>query len=426
MQRKYTRSLVFFFLFALLSCNPEEDTTDPMIEYLEPAENTVVNLPDTLEVKVKVTDDKQLTQVILNLLNTDKIPVGEPHYYYPVSHEFEIETFLILEDKALTSGTYELQVFASDGQNNKFKYRDIVIKEIPRTLISYLAVTSPLSFKSNLIRLTPDFEIDSQMVIEETHNLSCVHSLWEKFFFVTDEPSVITAYDPLSFEFEWSVSVTPPRALVTDIMTDKDLLFSTANGNISVMAEWGAINLQTMPYADKTITCMAADERFIYAAHQSLSGDIHQLSVYYRVTGALMDQPQLSAPIADIVPLESTLLVFLKTGNDLGIMEYNPADFTLTSIAILENETLKSVEKISDARMLLVTNRCVILYNYSNHYFSDFTDQPYDFCRYDDLIDVVFLAKENRVTGFGLESGNMVEEIDFQDEVVDFQILYNK
>jgi hypothetical protein len=107
-------------------------------------------------------------------------------------------------------------------------------------------------------------------------------------------------------------------------------------------------------------------------------------------------------------------------------MEYNPEDFSMTSVAILENEILRSVEKISDARMMLVTDRCVILYNVSNNHFSDFTDQPYDFCRYDDFNDVVFLVKENQVKGFGLESGNMVEETDFQDKVVDFQILYNK
>jgi hypothetical protein len=74
---------------------------------------------------------------------------------------------------------------------------------------------------------------------------------------------------------------------------------------------------------------------------------------------------------------------------------------------------------------MLVTDRCIIDYHYSCS-FTDFTAEAFDFCRFDDLNNVVFLAKNKTVYGYSLGSGDLVTRIDFDDEVVDFHILYNK
>jgi hypothetical protein len=425
---KYRLSQYFFLVLILVTwgCDREEDTSDPVIEYIEPEALSVINMPENLLVKAHITDDRRLDMVVLNLLNEDKIPCVMGQYFYPGNRDFNLSASIVLEDKELKTGKYEIQIVASDGTNIKFQYREILIKEIPEYLYGYIALTAPLSFKTNLYRLDPNFEADTQFVIPDTYHLSGVHSTWDEFYFVSDEPSVITAYDVFSLQPGWEIDAVPPRTLFTDIYVDKELLFSTANGDAAIVSKYGSVVVRTPVYPEMTMQCLSADENYIYASHQSLSGAIHQLTVYYRVTGVQMDERQLPEVILDLAPLDKTVLVFMDAAPGFKWIEYNPQDFTLTDVGMLENESLLAVEKISEYRMFLITERCVMVYNYLTGQLSDYTDQPVDFCRYDPNSGIVFLGRDKTVTGIDLLTGMQVEEISFPDQVVDFHILYVK
>ena len=98
----------------------------------------------------------------------------------------------------------------------------------------------------------------------------------------------------------------------------------------------------------------------------------------------------------------------------------------MEQVNFLQNENLRSVEKISDSQLFLVTDNRVIVYDPGINLFINFTDQPYDLCRYDHLYDIIYLAKGNLVYGFNRTTGDLMEDISFPEEVLDFQILYNK
>lgn len=421
------RILLFFCLAMLImSCERESDSVPPVVEYLAPEPLSLISLPDTLTVKANITDDKVLKLVVLNLLNENKIPCVMGQYYYPETKDFLLNSIIPLEDKGLKSGLYEIQIVAFDGENTNFEYREIELREIQLAIDGYIVLTAPLGFTTNVFRLNNDFSADTQLVIPETFHLCGIHSSWQEFFFVTGEPSVITAYDPESFQVMWEVHAAPPRPEFTGIFPDADLLFATANGDAGIISGTGNIILRTPVYPDMTITHIAADENYIYTAHRSLSGDIDQLTVYYRITGFQMDERKLPVAISGLAPLESSVLVFMNESPGIQWAEYDPEELTLTYIDDLPQEILKGIEMIPEYRMFLLTERCVMVYNYLTGQISDFTDQPYDFCRYDEYSDVVFMGKDKTVTGIALLTGSLVKEIEFQDKVVDFQILYNK
>jgi hypothetical protein len=399
---------------------------DPVVIFIEPEEDYSVNLPDTLDVKVEINDDRIIQTVELNIVDENKIPIISGKYYSPGTSQFVIGTSFILEDKTLVSGSYYLMVRASDGINTKDKYLEIRIHEVPARILAYIAVSASDGFGSTITRLNPAFEQDTQFVIPEKYFLAGIHSLWGNFFFIRDMPSVLTAYDPLGFEKEWEMDVTPPRPLITAIFQDKELVFSTANGDAGILSEDGTITLKTSPYTDKTIQCLTADENYIYAAHVSLSGDIHELTVYYRISGSIREQERLPGEIRSLLPLNEKLLVFMQSLTGVDIIEYDPEALLQTEMILLQDENLNAAVKISDSQLFLLTDRCVISYNPSNNQFDDFTDQPYDFCRYDQLSDIIYLARENIVYGFDRISRNLAGEISFPDNVLDFQILYNK
>lgn len=272
------------------SCNNNIDTSDPRIKFISPAEDYLVNIPDTIDIEVEISDDRVIKTVAVSVVDENKIPLVQAKYYTPNTNHFYLQTSFELTDKSLDSGPYQILVSAFDGENSKDKYRTIILNEIPARIDAYIALIGQFDFKTTILRLDPLYEIDTQFVFPHRYSLSAIHGLWEAFFFITDEPAYLYSFDPLDFEIEWNIGADPPGAQFTAVVADQELIFSTANGDVAICGEDGNITIRTVPYDSKTINCLAADDKYIYAGHTSLSGDIHELTVFYRVTGEIKVQ----------------------------------------------------------------------------------------------------------------------------------------
>ena len=424
------RAVNFFGLLIILiifaSCKPEEDVYAPQIIFTEPKAGIVVDLPDTINVSVHISDHNLISTVTLTLVNKDKTPVLPSLYYYPDSMEYLINVSIPIIDKSLASGPYNLMVIVSDGQNQKNQFQPIILKEIPVQLQAYFVITAQFDFKSTIIKLDQDFEPDTQFVFPQGYWLSAIHSMWEKFFFVTPEPSDLIAFNPETFETEWNMAAAPPRPLFTALIPDKQLVFSTANGDAGILADDGNISLRTQAFDNKTIQCLAADDKYIFAAHVSLSGNIHELTVFSRLTGDIWEQRLISGEIRSMVPLKAKLLIFIQLAGNVEIMDYDPVNFILTELRMIIGENIKSAEKISENQVFIVTDNRVLDFNPESLNLSDFKEGTYEFCRYDPVNDEVFLVRDTTLSGFSRNNGILMIEKSFPDDIADFQILYNK
>lgn len=414
------------FLLFLVSCGQEEDLYAPEITFIKPMAGFIVDLPDTIDVQVSISDYRIVRTAVLTLVNENLVPVVQAKYYYPNSMNFNIKASIPLDDNSLTSGAYSLLITVSDNTDQKNKYLPVIIHEIPRVLKAYMVMTAQFDSETTIIKLNPDFETDTQFVFSHRYWLSAVQSKWGQFFFVTAEPSNLVAFNPDSFETEWEMTAPFPEPLITALFPDEQLVFSTANGDAGILSDEGEISLRTIAFDNRTIQCLAADDKYIYAAHVSLNGNIHELTVFSRLNADIWVQQLIAGEIRSLVPLGQHLLVFLQLPEGVKIMEFNPQNFVLTQLSLLPGENVISTLKISDKQILILTDEKVISYNPTSFLFSNFINQPYKFCRYDPLTDLVFLAKGNMIYGFNRTTGALIKEKAFPEEVLDFQILYNK
>jgi hypothetical protein len=417
---------LFVFFFILFSCNNDEDDKGPVVSITEPGQDFEVFEPDTLEVKFQASDDQNITSVFVTIVNQDNQQVVAPEFFTPSGKDFSGDAYITLTDKALESAFYSIQVTATDGTNTTNAFLTIFIHELPKVLTGYIAVTAPNGLKSVVTKLNPDYETDTQFVINNMYQLAAINSMWEQFFFITNEPSVLTSYDITTFEPLWDDQAYPPRPLITDIVSDQDLIYSSDNGDVTFKNENGITSIRTESFDSKTITHLSADDTYIYATHVSLSGDIHELTVYYRKTGAIREQKLLSGEVADLVAFGGLACLFMPSGPDISIMVYNPETMLLNQATMIYNQTLNSATSLADKGILLLTETSVMTYHPSNNNFSFFSFYPYAFARYDDLEDIVLLAKENHVSRFNRVNGDLVDEFDLSYEVVDLQVIYNK
>ena len=418
--------LLAFLFSCLVACRENEDTVIPEVVFHEPQANENIMLPDTLYVDVTVTDDKNINSISVNILNADHIPVVTGQNYFPDMTEYQVKTSFVLDDKAMESGTYQLQVIAFDGYNTKTSYLDLEITEIPRELLGFIAVTAPQSFLSKITRLTPEYDIDTQFTIQQACRMTAIHSLWERFLFVSDEPSVMMAYNTFSFEPEWQFDAVPPRPEITDLVTDAQILFATANADAGILDIDGNGVMRTMAFANMVFTHLAADETCIYVSQQSVGAKNPELTVFYRVTGAVCARKMIADPIAGIVAMNGIALVFVGKDGGTDILRFNPENFILNKINELPGEEFVSLTKIDEENVLILTTQRAV--NYNNYYdrFDEFTAEVYDFCRYVALSDVLYFVRGHSVFAYSHDTGALVNEMVFDDTIVDFQILYNK
>jgi len=424
------RLAVLLFLLGqvliFISCKNNIDTSDPRINFISPAENYIVNIPDTIDIEVGISDDRVIKTVAVSVVDENKIPIVQAKYYTPNTNQFFFQTSFELIDKSLVSGPCQILVTAFDGENSKNKYRTIILNEIPARIEAYIALSGQFNFKTTILRLDHFYEIDTQFIFPHRYSLSAIHGLWEEFFFITDEPAYLYSFNPFDFEIEWNIGADPPRAQYTAVISDQELIFSTANGDVAICGEDGNITLRTVPYDSKTINCLAADDKYIYAGHTSLSGNIHELTVFYRVTGEIKVQRLMGGEVMSLATYNDDVLVFIRSEPGSEVMQYDPEELILTKLTILPVEEINEVVRITDDEFLLVTDINVIAYQPANNGLSVFSEQAHTACRYDPLNDIVYLLSEFRVSGYDWVSENLVMEKIFPERVLDFQILYNK
>jgi len=410
----------------LSSCSGHIDSSDPQITFLAPEEDYPVYIPDTIDVVAEITDDRIITNVAVYVLDENKISLVPARYYTPNSNRFTLQTSFELIEKSLASGSCQILVSAFDGENSKNKYRHIVLNEIPLRIENFIVISGQFDFKTKIIRLNPAFEADTQLVFPHAYYSAAVHALWEKFLFVSDEPSTMYAINPFDFQIEWTLLANPPRPQISSVITDSDLIFSTANGDVAVCGAAGNVKLRTAAFESKTISCLAADESYIYAAHVSLSGNIRELTVFYRTTGEIKVQRLMGNEIMSLVTYRDKVLAFSRSEAGAEVSEYDPEALTLTHLTLLPASDVIQSLKISDEEYLVVTDQAVLAYQTLNNTMKVFSGQTCDFCRYDKLNDMVYLVRDEVVSAFGRTSGNLAFEKVFPDKVFDFQILYNK
>jgi len=413
-------------ILLLFSCRDVSDYSAPVIVIFQPNSGHSLQVPDTLYVKGEVDDNRVIRSVTVALVNKDKIPVAPVRYFNPETSYFKISTYLVISDKSLKSGGYNLVVTASDGYQVRQASVTVNMIETPLTLLGYVAVTEPLSFKSVITRMDSNFETDTSFVFPKSFRLSGMSSLWEQFFFVSETPGVIHTFSTDTWEIVREYAAAPPRPEFTGLWVDRHLVFSNLNGDAGILNNYGNLVVRTPPAGGKTIQCLAADDKYIYAEHVSLNGAETELTVFYRPTGVIRIQRLLHQDITVLIPFDDKVLILSNTTEKAIISEYDPGSLKLTELSVLENVRIISALKIDDHLFLILTPEKVLMFNRYHNQVTDYLHATYQFGKYDSLNNYLYLVNGNVLDVIQFVTSNLVHQLVFDDKLVDFHIIYNK
>lgn len=159
---KVCKRIYLIGLIALFGCVREvKPPKPPTLSFDIQASELSLQIPDTLYIPVHIADESGLTLVRLSILNLDGSLLG-PSLTVELNDEKAFTSTLVLPvtETFISSGLYQLSLFASNGISQSQRFLPISIAEVPKTLQSIVAITKEQGF-SRIWHFNSNFDFNS-------------------------------------------------------------------------------------------------------------------------------------------------------------------------------------------------------------------------------------------------------------------------
>jgi hypothetical protein len=281
-----------------------------------------------------VTDETRLEYVTVDVINTSGSRVLQAYNFSPNDMRQEIDVTLSHDDLYLPSGTYNVKITATDGENTQMAFQEIQLVEAPRILERIFLIragnttTAIDSLNNGAAVPWVSYEgvaafggIDSrnnQLVISNTEP-----SAMSSLRFPDLEPIIA----PLPFE------ENPLTAFYHD-MERNQFIWGNTNGQLMLTDLTGS-RLFSYIYASNRIKLITATALHIIAISESTITGSNYIHVYPRSSGMPVIELPVNWEINGALPLRSDEHFIILGGNNTG--EGHFAYLNLNTGAINEN-----------------------------------------------------------------------------------------
>lgn len=136
------RLVPLFLLFVIVllgACRKDRDEDAPKVKFLEPAASFTLQVPDTILVRVEVSDERIVTRLTIALNDANGVPVAPPVTVQVDAASATVVRALPIVSERLLTGSYTLSATASDGSNEGRAFRTVNLQSAPlRTRALYI------------------------------------------------------------------------------------------------------------------------------------------------------------------------------------------------------------------------------------------------------------------------------------------------
>lgn len=148
--------LMFLVIFSLLGGCKEKEYLPPVIEFIQPFENSGYDVGDTIYVVAEISSEREITDLDIGLVRPNGLLAQELIDIETEGNFHRLEIDFYLHDLSLEDGIYQLRITARDSEEAKRKYRQIRVFAIPRELEAYSLMIRTSFDQKSLLVLDPN------------------------------------------------------------------------------------------------------------------------------------------------------------------------------------------------------------------------------------------------------------------------------
>jgi len=429
----FLRIIIALVMLLFVSCKKEDDITAPDIEFSGPQENQTFNVNDVMTVSGVISDDNEIKSVSIQLLNSAQqvvLPAVLPSLSSP-SMNFSVH--YPIDDIHLESGAYFIMITASDGKNERRKYRKIYLNEVPRVLRKIFVITQTTSSATNwsyidstLTSIYPYYTFNGDYIG------SSVSDYYQQIFNCGNYTGDYISYDDKTKNVKYSI---PGITSVVPYFTAQ-----TSNLNNTYIARYdefikgydylGSPIYNTQSSPGYYVTKFIFNDGWMISQQQSKI-PATKIIVSYYPSGLADVQTNISQDVVAMVEKDNTnVFMFGNNAGQATIQLYdrinnnlwNPYPFSLATGALLS-----AVKIDNDTYLIGHSNGTIYKYQYVSSgvtvYLSGYTAKS---LKYDFDSNKLFVAENNKVSVIDYATKSVLASVNSSETILDIHPLYNR
>jgi len=429
----YQRLFTFFtagwlVIFSFSACE-KGDQLPPIIDFELPTPYTFYTVGDTILVKARVRDERQIKEVSVQHTAGGG---GTSFVEVPITNstDFTFEVELVLSDKYLSSGEYIIYLRASDGQNISSKQQKIVVAEIPleREKLIWLCQSG-----QTLQTYSFPWSSSPQLIQSFTgdYSGSAVSSRYGQLYVSGRIQGSYSALDLYTNQLLWEI----PANNSTPFPYFNGLTFGARRSYVSYFEgfirgydEFGAQKFNGLVPEEYTARKMMESNNRLFAYLEDKIPIAKKMAVYHGSTGTLIQEVTVGGAIVEILPRTShDVLVFWNEGGQGQLRIYDFTQNAFYQPRSLPPGKIISACQLSNDTYALAMSTGIQFYRYSTNSITPLVDGVQaQALVYEEIGNEIIAAIGKEVRAFNAQTGLPLYFFAAPDSVLAVHLLYNK
>jgi len=415
-------SLLFF-----MSCE-DKNNSMPLVQISFPPHEYQISIPDTINIRGKVTDENGINFLKIQLVNE---LLQNPFLLFSTEidnqNEYNFNVNSVVYDNDIPTGNYYIKATAYNTENVSSDFVKIYVNEAPLELKKIVVSTLEPSGRLSVKTLDNNLNTGHIMDYEGDFVGSAIYSSGRQFFIAMNNPSYTYSLDLSDGLTGWTEQAHQPYPLFTDLLLHESIIYlSTKNGEIYGMDinHNPKFNILTNP--DTVAEKIFIFNNFLISDSRKRLGGKHLIMVYYRETGVFIHRKAIPNSVLGFYALdEEQVLCFSNSAHGNSFL-YNP----LSNIISEENQfdfRINYSARIDDTRFLLATDEKVYLYESEGHLiYPVISESGIEQLAYEPLQQQIILATDDRIQMLVYPSYEVIVDLEWNSKVEEIGFLYNK
>ncbi len=426
----YARGLPLLMIALLLlgGCRKEElDEQGPSIQIIAPGNSTSLQIPDTLEITVQVSDERIVQTVWISLGDVNGVPIAPTVTVAVNSSSATIQRNIAVTDPTITSGNYSLAVRASDGVNTTSAFRSVSVQEAPLRLRA-IFVASPEGTISQIDSIGDVSEFTSipDMSLIE------INSFTQHLFVAGDpfDPLQVFALHESAQSWQIQNQNAQPGPYFTSLFTDP------TDGRTYVCSNDGAIrgydgngitlfNAQAitghLPYAGAVV-----GDRFI-SEQKPISIGENRLASHTYNSGDLLVSYGLDADALRIFALNDQQMLLFGERNGQGlIQQWNTFQGGNSDLRIFTEGAITAVSAISNVSFIIALPNRIVRYDQPSNSATDLLFLSANDVAFDRANGSVLIASGQQILVVDPNNASIINTIEVGHQVTRVLPLFDR
>lgn len=424
--------IIAFLNILTLGCTTEE-TEGPLpdIQISKPTESQAFGYSDTVVVKAQILHQQNIDYVRVAITNDESVTMLPVQMFYPGTHDYSLETTLILDNLQIESGHLTINIRAGSANGLSNEWVGIYYSAPEKSLKSLLAVTKNTGSGFTVWDLLSDGTESDRFSFNGDYTGSAVSSKYQQFYKAGSVIDNLSTWDLRVDQISWTVPAVPapPLPYFTAVYSDNNEIFdATRDALISGYSTSGINTFRSKQFSNGYFTSIFRYKTWVIAFFDTFNSAYNKLVAFNYPGGTVFREAELTGTVVSISESgEDGLLLYVNYEMQSAVLNYN---LEANSFAKLKDFPQGNIKRVSmpgvmDAFLSFTDG----IYWYRPATASMVKILPIDHATdlaYDPILRKLFVAYGKTVELYHLPDSAPAETWVMNDSIVHIHLLYNK